>query len=114
MGEYSDKNDLIFFYKLCKFEIGEGDKCFFTDDDLSDVSTLEPLEVMRTKDVDSSSGSKLTSYEYRTSFYHEKDDCRGGTVCKFVIAIKNPQPDMESPRQATLQVDMQSYLYTPI
>ena len=90
MSEYSDKNDLVFFYKLCKFEIGDGDKCFFTDDDLSDVSTLPPLEVTKTKDVDSSSGSKLTSYEYSASFYHEKDDCQGGTVCKFVVAIKNP------------------------
>jgi len=75
MGEYSDKNDLKFFVKLCKFEIGGGDKCFFADSDLGDLTSLEPLEVRKTKNIDSSSGSKLTSYEYTASFYHQKEDC---------------------------------------
>ena len=108
MSEFSDKGDLVFFYKLCKFETGEPDGCFFSDEELDPMnSSAAELSVAKIESVDSSAGSKLTSYEYKASISHEEGSCVGGSVCKYVFAFANPQ-DLQGPRQATLQVDLKS------
>ena len=65
MSEYSDKGDLQFYIRLCKFN----DACYFTDAELDPMDKdLSPIEMTKRVAVDPSSGSKLRSYEYETIF----------------------------------------------
>ena len=65
MSEWSDKGDLYFYVRLCKFN----DACYFSDDELDPMNKdLAPLVVDRIEAVDSSAGSKLTSVEYEATF----------------------------------------------